>query len=248
MLVLVVDTAGIKGGVLLAAVGEAENDPSQAKVLGFRELSSREFSTQLIAAVAELLNGRPYRLADVDLLAVVSGPGSFTGLRVGLSAIKALAEATSKPLVAVSRLAVMASAATEGELDDAPVVHAVLDAGRGEFYHGLYGERGWTRLQESLQTLDDMTASLAQVPGQLVASEASVLAALRSLLPREIQAVGPREALTLVMRSWRAGRVSDVITLDVNYLRASDAEILATLALHARQRNSTATQANSWLT
>lgn len=239
MLFLAVDTAGTTGGVLLAKGEDADNSFHLPELLGFRSLPSREFSTLLVAAIAELLDGHPYRFADVDVFAAVSGPGSFTGLRVGLSAVKALVEAASKPVVAVSRLAVMASAATADGLEGAETVHAVLGAGRSEFYHGVYRDCGWTRVEESLQTLESLTASLNCRPGLLVASEPAVLAALQPFEPREIPDVGARQALPLVWRSWREGRVTDVLKLDANYLRASDAEILARLAVHAQQRNST---------
>lgn len=232
MLFLVVDTAGTAGGVLLAEVETGEASSAGLDVLGFRELPAREFSAQLIAAVAELLGGSPYRLADVEALGVVTGPGSFTGLRVGVSAVKALAEGAAKPIIAVSRLAVMASLMAEPGL-----VHAVLDAGRGEFYHGIYRNSGWTCMEESLRSEESLTVCLACTPGLLIASEPVVMAALQAFRPQAIPPTGAREALPLIARSWRAGRVSDVLTLDVNYLRASDAEILGRLALHAQQRS-----------
>lgn len=234
MLFLVFDTAGNVGGVLLAQVDAENRGSSETGV--FRELAPRQFSTDLIPAVAELLRAHSCRLRDVDVLAVVAGPGSFTGLRVGLSAVKGFAEALSKPVVAVSRLAVMASVPTLDEGDASIPMHAVLDAGRGEFYHGLYRERGLECLGESTQTLEELRSELARFPGQIVASEQQVMAALQGFLPREISSVGARQALPLVLRSWQAGRVSDVLKLDVNYLRASEAEIIARLALHRQQK------------
>ena len=232
MLFLVVDTAGTAGGVLLADVEKGESNSAGLEVLGFRELRAREFSAQLVAAVAELLGCSHYRLADVEALGVVTGPGSFTGLRVGVSAVKALAEGAAKPIIAISRLAVMASYVAEPDL-----VHAVLDAGRGEFYHGIYRNGGWTCIEESLRSKESLAVSLARSPGLLIASEPVVLAALQAFRPQAIPPTGALQAVPLIARSWRAGRVSDVLTLDVNYLRASDAEILARLALHAQQRS-----------
>lgn len=233
---LVFDTAGKVGGVLLAQVDAETRGQSETGV--FRELAPRQFSTDLIPAVAALLRDHSCRLQDVDVLAVIAGPGSFTGLRVGLSAVKGFAEALSKPVVAVSRLAVMASIPSLDERDASSPVHAVLDAGRGEFYHGVYREGGLECLGESARTLEELSSELARVPGQIVASEQPVMAALQGFLPREISPVGARQALPLVLRSWQAGRVSDVLKLDVNYLRASEAEIIARLAMH-RQRKTT---------
>ncbi len=97
MLLLVVDTAGPTGGVLLAEADDNESvrsvDP-EIKILGTIDLHPRQFSAELIPAIAELLRTSERRLADVDAFAVVSGPGSFTGLRVGLSGVSAMAVAT----------------------------------------------------------------------------------------------------------------------------------------------------------
>ena len=112
MLLLVVDTAGPTGGVLLAGISENKKDEgSAAEILGEVELHPRQFSAELIPAIAELLRAKERRLADVDAFAVVAGPGSFTGLRVGLSAVKAMAEVTGKPILTLSRLAILASMA-----------------------------------------------------------------------------------------------------------------------------------------
>lgn len=234
MFFLVFDTAGNMGGVLLAQA-DAENRRSPETSV-FRELAPRQFSVDLIPAVGELLRDHSCRLQDVDVLAVIAGPGSFTGLRVGLSAVKGFAEALSKPVVAVSRLAVMASMPAFDQRNASIVTHAVLDGGRGEFYHGVYREGGMECLGESTRTLEELSFELTRLPGQIVTSEPQVLAALRGFLPREISPVGARQALPLVLRSWQAGRVSDVLKLDVNYLRASEAEIIARLALHRQQR------------
>ena len=72
--------------------------------------------------------------SDIDGIAVVDGPGSFTGLRVGLSTVKALCEVLGKPLAAVSMLEALA--VTYGE--EGQQITAVLDAGRGELYVGEY--------------------------------------------------------------------------------------------------------------
>jgi len=236
MLTLVVDTAGTTGGVLLATSERPGGNQALSEVLGSRDLRAREFSAQLIPAIAELLVSRGLTLPDVDLFAVVSGPGSFTGLRVGISTVKALAEAMAKPVVAVSRLAVTASMLTDAEAEGTVTVHAVLDAGRGEFYHGIYQDAGWTRVQESLETLESLSSSLLHTPGLLITSDASVHTALAALHPRQVAPCEVREALPLVLRNWYAGRTADVLTLDANYLRSSDTEILARLATHALQR------------
>ncbi len=91
------------------------------------------FSAQLVPQIAALLAKNGFSKADIEAFVVVSGPGSFTGLRVGLAAIKALAEILRKPIVPVSLLEVLALASgTQGK------ILAALDAGRGEVYVGEY--------------------------------------------------------------------------------------------------------------
>lgn len=236
MLLLVVDTAGPTGGVLLAegnensAGGDLPSDP-QIEILGVIDLHPRQFSAEVIPAIAELLRASERRLADVDAFAVVSGPGSFTGLRVGLSAVKAIAEATGKPILTLSRLAILASMAAKlpsSELTDAPV-HVVLDAGRGEFYHGVYRDAGKTRVAESFETLDALIEKIKQQPGKVIASEASVKTAFHTVAGlRLCEAPLPsvRDALPLAVEECRARRFHEPVNVDANYLRRSDAVVV----------------------
>ncbi len=236
MLLLVVDTAGPTGGVLLArtdwSVDGAAATGQEIEILGVMELHPRAFSAELIPAVAELLRASERRLADVDALAVISGSGSFTGLRVGLSAVKAMAEATGKPILTLSRLAILASVAarlTPSEMGDA-AMHVVLDAGRGEFYHGVYRDAGKTRVAESFETFDALVQKIDRQPGWVIASEASVKTAFQSVAGsrlREVASPSVRDALPLAVEEWRAGRFHDPVSVDANYLRRSDAVVVA---------------------
>jgi tRNA threonylcarbamoyladenosine biosynthesis protein TsaB len=236
MLVLVVDTAGSTGGVLLARNESASLDSSETTILGTGVLRPREFSTQLISSIAELFHVNRLTLSAVDAFAVISGPGSFTGLRVGLSAVKAMAEVMARPVIALSRLAIMASMAEvscpgESVMD---VVHAVLDAGRGEFYHGIYRDAGWTCVAESLQTLTALTVNLQNSPGVVVACESIVLDALSALpnpTARQIPCVSVDKAVPLVLAAWQARRFSDVALLDANYLRRMNPGIVPKTAI-----------------
>lgn len=232
MLLLVVDTAGPTGGVLLAGTSENKKDEgSAAEILGEIELHPRQFSAELIPAIAELLRRSERRLADVDALAVVAGPGSFTGLRVGLSAVKAMAEVTGKPILTLSRLAILASMAAK-LLSSEPgegAVHVVLDAGRGEFYLGVYRDAGKTGVAESFETLATLTEKICQDHGWVIASEASVKAAFASVAGArlcEVPAPSVRDALPLAVEEWRTGRFHDPAGVDANYLRRSDAVVV----------------------
>lgn len=223
MLALIVDTSRSMGGVLLAQNESASLKSSDTRVLGEGVLAPREFSTQLISTVAQLLEESRVGVFELDAFAVVTGPGSFTGLRVGLSAVKAMAEVTRKPIIALSSLAVLASAAALACPKDSAdrAVHAVLDAGRGEFYHGIYSDAGWTCRQESFKTWSTLQASLEMTGGMVAAFEPVVLEALKVLPDLDVCQVGKfsvREALPLVLDAWRKRRFRDVATLDANYL------------------------------
>src|SRR5882672_4622962 len=128
MLLLAVDTSGRNGSLALAQASE-----SAFEVVEEVALAGNTFSAQLVPQTVGLLAKHGYGKADLAGFAIVSGPGSFTGLRVGLAAIKALAEILRKPIAAVSLLeAVERSGANEGR------VFSLLDAGRGDFYVGDY--------------------------------------------------------------------------------------------------------------
>lgn len=229
MLALVIDTAGSTGGVLLARHDGAAKKPGETEVLGENVLPPRQFSTQLISAIVELLQANQLALPELDVFAVVSGPGSFTGLRVGLSAVKAMAEVMATPVIAVSRLAIMASMAEGYD----GLVHAVLDAGRGEFYHGAYRAAGEEYVAESLETLENLAAIFNRAPGLVVVSEPNVLAALSALpgvAPRQIPYATVQEALPLVITAWQARRFTDVALLDANYLHRIQPGIISKAA------------------
>ncbi|MEZ5393267.1 MAG: tRNA (adenosine(37)-N6)-threonylcarbamoyltransferase complex dimerization subunit type 1 TsaB [Bryobacterales bacterium] len=96
MLVLAIDTTARTGGFALARDGE---------VVASRTLEAdKGLAAALFGEIEALLAGAGFSLADVDAFAALAGPGSFTGIRVGLSAVKALAEAGGKPVLAVSNL------------------------------------------------------------------------------------------------------------------------------------------------
>jgi len=236
MLLLVVDTAGPSGGVLLAKGNE--NEPSEdhsigsgLEILGAIELHPRQFSAELVPAIAGLLHSSGWRLADLDAFVVVSGPGSFTGLRVGLSAVKAMAEAIGKPILTLSRLAIMASMAAKlpgCERADA-AMHVVLDAGRGEFYHGIYLDAGRRRVEESFDALEVLAEKIDRQPGLVVVSEVTVKAAFQSVAGVrlcEVPSPSVQDSLPLAVEEWGARRFHDPVGVEANYLRRSDTVVV----------------------
>ena len=144
-------------------------------------------------------------MRDLHGVGVVSGPGSFTGLRVGLACAKGLCEALGIPVAAVSRLQTLAFAA---KLENG---FAVLNAGRGEVY-ALDVEHG----TESLRSLERL-AEEAQLSRVIVAEETLLTKLIRA--HAELQAIDARAALPLVMDRLRDGG-DDLETLDANYVRS----------------------------
>src|SRR5215472_3471158 len=104
MLLLITDTSGKDGFVGLARTAESSE---KTEVIEEVPLTGGTFSAQLVPQISGLLEKHNLRKTDIDAFVVVSGPGSFTGLRVGLAAIKALAEILEKPIVPVSLLEVL---------------------------------------------------------------------------------------------------------------------------------------------
>lgn len=217
MLILGVDTSGKNGSIALV-----ECEASSSRTLDLVPLEGGTFSAQLVPQIAALLGKHGRAKYNIDVFAVVSGPGSFTGLRVGLAAIKALAEILQKPIVAVSLLESIALAArANGQ------VVAVLDAGRGEIYAGTYGVRegSATLVNEQLLTIQELGA---EVLGRLVVTPNEVLAQ-RFQAPGNDVRVVPTQKADAIARSafnkFLRGETVSPESLDATYIRRSDAEI-----------------------
>jgi tRNA threonylcarbamoyladenosine biosynthesis protein TsaB len=220
-MLLSINTSGNTASVALGVV-----DQSGDRIVATAELAVRTYSARLIPEIAALLESREATTRDIEAIVVVSGPGSFTGIRVGLSTAKGLAEGAGIPLIAVSRLALLANAS------GLPHVLAAVDAGRGEYYVGEY--RNGNNLGEGLLSGGE-TVALASQPGAgvLVCDEsraedasASACSALAICGPIYVQPPDAAAALRFALGRFRAGKFDDPETLDANYLRRSDAEVL----------------------
>ena len=216
MRILLIHTAGGEGSVALA-----DTEAAQA-IVATEVLPGRTSSERLVPAVRRLMEGLGWRLGELAAVVVVDGPGSFTGVRVGLSAAKGLSEAGGVGLIAVSRLALLAARVDGG----GGPVHAVLDAGRGEFYYGEYVGRRC--LREVLMRGEDLLAAAA-VGGVVVACELKVAEGLAGLglVLRMVEEPLAGDAFTLALERIEAGDFDNAGTLDANYLRRTDTEIFA---------------------
>src|SRR6202044_192886 len=150
-MLLGLNTCGSTASVALGVVAA-----DKIKILATASLAVRTYSARLIPEIAAMLEGRQATLRDIEAIVVVNGPGSFTGIRVGLSTAKGLAEGGGIPLIALSRLALLANAS------GLPHVLAAVDAGRGEYYVGQY--RNGKNLGEALLSGEE-TVAMAKQPG-----------------------------------------------------------------------------------
>jgi tRNA threonylcarbamoyladenosine biosynthesis protein TsaB len=209
LLVLAIDTCGPVGSVALGRVygGSIE-------ILEQVELEGRSYSARLVAAVGDLLGGHGVKLRDVGCIVAVNGPGSFTGVRVGLSAVKGFAMSVGMPVVAVSRLAVLAGKA---EVDV-----AALDAHRGEVFLRI----GEGELLAGVEELEEIAA-----PERVAVCDEAAAKVLRTAWTDTelIELVAPTasDALRGAAPRVLAGDFVDFALLDGNYLRRPDAEIAA---------------------
>ena len=126
------------------------------------------FAGIVYSEIESLLADHGYRLPDVDIWAPASGPGSFTGVRIGLTAAKALAEVTGRPAVPISNLEALAFAGS-GDLRA-----AVMDARRGQVFTALYDAAVSPILEPSVETWPEFLIRLEDRQPQLIAPEESV--------------------------------------------------------------------------
>jgi tRNA threonylcarbamoyladenosine biosynthesis protein TsaB len=147
--VLAVDTSSPRGSLAIAG---PEGVLAAASVV-----TADGHSRWLLPAVASLLRGLALDAASLDLFAVTTGPGSFTGLRVGLGSVQGLALASGRPCVGLSTLDVLAASCAGA----AGTIVALVDAFRGEVYSGVYDSAGCLRGERAVGRL---AAALEGVP------------------------------------------------------------------------------------
>ncbi|HEX4039026.1 MAG TPA: tRNA (adenosine(37)-N6)-threonylcarbamoyltransferase complex dimerization subunit type 1 TsaB [Acidobacteriaceae bacterium] len=207
-----IDTCGPLGTVALARI-----EKDEAIVLTQTVLAGKTYSAELIPAIRGLLAAQNIAFHHLVTIVVTKGPGGFTGIRIGLSTAKGLAEAKAVPIIAVSRLAVLACKAQTSA--------AALDASRGEFYFGSFSGRSISAIRsEQLLSRDLFLARAADLGPQLAVCEESLRIAPSATL---VDPPTAADALHLAFPRLRAQDYDDPVLLDGDYLRRSDAEIFS---------------------
>jgi tRNA threonylcarbamoyladenosine biosynthesis protein TsaB len=228
MLILAIDTSTRAGSIALLR---------DSQVLG--EIAARDetpYSTRLFRDLERLQSRAQFRMHQIDLFAVAAGPGSFTGLRVGLTAVKGWAEVHRKPIAAISGLEAIAA---QGNTND-ELVSPFLDARRGHVFGSTYRR---TPSQPSvLQLLGEeailsVEEFLTRVKRNCETRKAVLVSGTPEALPRDlVESILPGARIEQVSASLaptigrlgfdRANRgdLVDALGLDANYIRRSDAE------------------------
>jgi tRNA threonylcarbamoyladenosine biosynthesis protein TsaB len=224
MLLLATDTSGKQGSIALARAGERSGD--EVEVIEIAPLVGGTFSAQLIPQISDLLATNGFTKHDIGALAVASGPGSFTGLRIGLAAVKALAEVLGKPIAAVSLLEVcVLISGARGK------IMAALDAGRTDVYVGEYEVPG-TAGRASREHILSRSEFLAQAKGWTVVTPDAVLAEAAGAAGLSVLTLSPISAAVVARLGWRKIQSGETVTpeqLEANYIRRTDAEMLERL-------------------
>lgn len=145
-LILNIDTATEIAGISLAKAGE--------NLLILQNREQKDHASWVHQAIAELMEKTGHRMRDLDAVGVVAGPGSYTGLRVGMAAAKGVSYALGIPLIAENTLKVMAYAAS---LQQAPegLLCPMIDARRMEVFTAVYGSDGVELLPPTAMIIDE---------------------------------------------------------------------------------------------
>jgi tRNA threonylcarbamoyladenosine biosynthesis protein TsaB len=184
------------------------------------------FGAIIFQHIEQLLERTGLRLDDVDAFAAAAGPGSFTGVRIGLACVKALAEAKAKPAVAISNL----EAISRFGISELRV--PILDARRGEVYAAMYHADGRLIVPEAVCRFPDLLQRLPAEPFDFVSQDfrpyAAALEGTRFAAHRALEAPHALAATIAQIAAQRlaSGDSGDPAALDANYVRRSDAELL----------------------
>ncbi|MFK5926459.1 MAG: tRNA (adenosine(37)-N6)-threonylcarbamoyltransferase complex dimerization subunit type 1 TsaB [Desulfuromusa sp.] len=222
--ILAVDSSSFTGSVALCC-GDSLVAESLLNVRGTH-------SEKLLQQINLLLCEAGWKLEDLDLLSVVTGPGSFTGLRIGIATVKGLAQALNKPVVPVSSLQAVAM-----NLPLSPIpICAFLDARKKEVYSQIFEWHatagpvaiGEPSVLPPAQLLKGLSGTVALVGDGVALYHHLIddILAERALIPvATAHQLRAAHASWLALQAWRADLVQDAAEILPTYIRPSDAEL-----------------------
>jgi len=198
--------------------------------------SQEDYSSWLVPAVLECLDGSGLRMQKVDAYAAAAGPGSFTGVRLGLTSVKGWSEVYGKKIVAVSRLEALAAEPAR----ESPWVAAFFNAQRGQVFGAIY-RRSRTGLERSGDEMVIAPGKFVEGAAEvakgeniswvsmdaecIVTEEAWKAREMRGERVERVSSVRAPMIGRLGLAALAEGRFTDALALDANYVRRADAEI-----------------------
>ena len=239
MLILAFDTTSQQGGAAIYRDRECLADIANDGPANRYSVTLFEMVDRLLAEAQARLAVPSFTLRDIDLFAVATGPGSFSGIRVGVAAAQGWATGVARPVCGVSTLEAMVAQAQP----EADYVVPILDARRSEFYLGLFRrsggdknsgfepvEEGRALKPEALapflaERLPDITSAVC-----LTREHDQIALALRPALPQNLRwQLIPGTLVAgiarLALEAHRKGKLQSPAELDAYYIRRSDAEL-----------------------
>ena len=223
MKILAVDTATSSCSVAILNAGSVSAERMT--------LNHETHSKHLMGLIDNVLEMAGFRIGEMDGMAVTIGPGSFTGLRIGLSTVKGLAHALDKPVVGVSSLD---SLAWQCEAR-AHLVCAILDARKGEVYSATYRFRGETLAQIRCQAATTPVAAVENIkePCAFIGSGAQlyreeitkILGDNARFAPEDQHHIRASSVGFLSLQRFQTRDTSEIASLVPQYIRKSDAEL-----------------------
>lgn len=229
MILLALDTCDSRGSLAVL------RDEEVLTVIAHE--GTTDYSSWVLPTAEAALKASGLRLREVDVFAVASGPGSFTGVRIGLTTVKAWSEAFGKKVASVSRLEAMAAQSP----DDREYVAAFADAHRDQVFGGLYRREGpGLRLVEQemvaapAEFLHWVNERAANRPVSWISPDPDKVTALEEWQrhSKDGQRIVPSYSVLapligkIGLQRAREGRLVDALALDAEYIRRPDAETL----------------------
>ncbi len=204
-LLLGIDTSGSEGSLAIGRMDSAGGVTLLQQIL----LMGRHYADDVVPQLKVLFAQAGVNLQDFSAIVVVNGPGSFTGLRAGIASAKALAEVGNLPLLAISRLTLLAGAGLPSLQHNVSI--PVLDAGREAYYMRLPSGN------ESVASHAELTEAAGSTPVR--ACEEKVKVQLADMHVEFIPPPVAFDAILLAAPRILTGSFDDVATLDANYVR-----------------------------
>ena len=220
MRILSVDTSTAASSIVLSVDGKLEGESNVE--------SEETHSVRLLPGIDTLLRSCGRNIKDVEAFAVVCGPGSFTGVRIGLTTIKGLAESLGKPTIPVTAF----EAWVEKFPEQQGILVPIIDARRGEVYGAVYrrsGEAAELLSPGSVERVAELLASIAHPQACFVGGAATLYEDVIAARPGwRVPASDPflgRAISRIAFRRAEAKNLLSSVELQAYYLRRPDAEL-----------------------